>query len=236
MKTAIQTEKGELWQATVEDALAAGLPDATLIFTSPPFGVDERWLRDTFARLARLLPHDGSLVVMHGNSWTPPNASLTTLEQLTAVVEATSLELRQTFVVEFDRAVMSPSVRGNMAKTWRKRAPDTHAHAWWLSKGGAYIRRRSLALSSVIHAPADRRYELDCVNAGIVPYHAAIPLAVPTWFVRQLTSVGDLVLDPFAGTNSTGAAAEGLDRRWLSLEPDEAKIALARCRLTSTVE
>ena len=30
-----------------------------------------------------------------------------------------------------------------------------------------------------------------------------------------------LVLDPFAGSNTTGAAAEDLGRRWFSIEPTE---------------
>jgi site-specific DNA-methyltransferase (cytosine-N4-specific) len=38
--------------------------------------------------------------------------------------------------------------------------------------------------------------------------------------VQFLTDKGDTVLDPFAGSNTTGAVAEGLGRRWLSVEAD----------------
>jgi site-specific DNA-methyltransferase (cytosine-N4-specific) len=33
-----------------------------------------------------------------------------------------------------------------------------------------------------------------------------------------LTEPGDLVMDPFAGSNTTGAVAEDLERRWLGVE------------------
>ena len=41
------------------------------------------------------------------------------------------------------------------------------------------------------------------------------------FFIKFLTDPGDLVIDPFAGSNTTGATAEGLGRRWVSIEPEE---------------
>lgn len=40
------------------------------------------------------------------------------------------------------------------------------------------------------------------------------------FFVRFLTDEGDMVLDPFAGSNTTGAVAEDLGRKWLAVEAD----------------
>lgn len=42
--------------------------------------------------------------------------------------------------------------------------------------------------------------------------------AVVEFFVRLLTEPKDLVLDPFAGSNTTGRVAERLGRRWLGIE------------------
>jgi DNA modification methylase len=38
------------------------------------------------------------------------------------------------------------------------------------------------------------------------------------FFVKFLTDEGDLVFDPFGGSNTTGAVAETLSRRWVSCE------------------
>ena len=47
-----------------------------------------------------------------------------------------------------------------------------------------------------------------------------MPEALVDFFVRFLTDAGDIVLDPFAGSNTTGAVAESLGRNWLSIERD----------------
>ena len=44
---------------------------------------------------------------------------------------------------------------------------------------------------------------------------------------------GDLVLDPFFGTGTTGAAARRLGRRWIGIERDEGYAAIARVRIAS---
>lgn len=51
---------------------------------------------------------------------------------------------------------------------------------------------------------------------------ARFPIQVPSFFIRLLTSEEDLVVDPFAGSNVTGQAAEELRRRWAAFELDRA--------------
>lgn len=51
-------------------------------------------------------------------------------------------------------------------------------------------------------------YHAYCRSKDIVPHPARMPLGLATFFVRLCTESGDLVLDPFAGSNTTGAAAE----------------------------
>ncbi|MGH7575340.1 MAG: DNA-methyltransferase, partial [Longimicrobiales bacterium] len=59
-----------------------------------------------------------------------------------------------------------------------------------------------------------------CRALGVKPHPARFPSALPEFFIRLLTDPGDLVLDPFAGSNTTGAVSEDLDRRWLAFELD----------------
>lgn len=61
-------------------------------------------------------------------------------------------------------------------------------------------------------------YRRACKAHGVTPHPAVMPEALVEFFVTFLTDPGDLVLDPFAGSNTTGAVAERLGRRWLSIE------------------
>jgi site-specific DNA-methyltransferase (cytosine-N4-specific) len=45
-----------------------------------------------------------------------------------------------------------------------------------------------------------------------------MPERVVEFFVALLTKPGDLVLDPFGGSNTTGTVAERLRRPWVSIE------------------
>ncbi len=47
---------------------------------------------------------------------------------------------------------------------------------------------------------------------------ARFPAELPRFFIEFLTDPGDLVLDPFAGSNTTGMVAEDLGRRWIACE------------------
>ncbi|MGB0507289.1 MAG: site-specific DNA-methyltransferase [Pikeienuella sp.] len=49
------------------------------------------------------------------------------------------------------------------------------------------------------------------------------------------TQPGDVVLDPFFGTGTTGAAAKRLGRNWIGIEREDDYIAAARKRLANTV-
>ena len=49
---------------------------------------------------------------------------------------------------------------------------------------------------------------------------ARFPSELPRVFIKFLTDPGDLIVDPFAGSNTTGAVAEELERRWISIEKD----------------
>jgi len=59
-----------------------------------------------------------------------------------------------------------------------------------------------------------------CRLKGIEQHPARMPVGLPEFFIRFLTTAKGVVLDPFAGSNTTGAAAEMLGRRWISIEPD----------------
>jgi DNA modification methylase len=74
-------------------------------------------------------------------------------------------------------------------------------------------------------------YLRTCRERGITPHPARMPEGLVAFFIEFLTDPGDLVLDPFAGSNTTGYVAECLGRRWMSIEIKEDYLEQAKIRL-----
>lgn len=72
-------------------------------------------------------------------------------------------------------------------------------------------------------------------RAGLTDAHGSHctvkPVALMTWLVRLITEPGDLVLDPFGGSGTTGVAALREGRRVILVERDPAFAEIARARL-----
>jgi site-specific DNA-methyltransferase (cytosine-N4-specific) len=78
-------------------------------------------------------------------------------------------------------------------------------------------------------------YLVRCKADGLTPHPARFPRALPEFFVRLLTVEGDLVVDPFAGSNVTGWVAEQLQRRWLAIELNGEYVEGSRLRFENAV-
>ncbi len=65
---------------------------------------------------------------------------------------------------------------------------------------------------------ATGHYLSSCKRLGHTPHPARFPIQLPAFFIRFLTDPEDLVLDPFAGSNTAGEAAEREGRRWIAIE------------------
>ncbi|GAB3795059.1 site-specific DNA-methyltransferase [Humibacter antri] len=63
-------------------------------------------------------------------------------------------------------------------------------------------------------------YSRYCRDYELKRHPARMPAALPRFFINMLTKEGDLVLDPFGGSNTTGAVAEELGREWMAVEPN----------------
>ncbi|MCO5051068.1 MAG: site-specific DNA-methyltransferase [Verrucomicrobiae bacterium] len=92
---------------------------------------------------------------------------------------------------------------------------------------GAAIPPNLIALA---HTESNSAYIRYCRNNGITPHPARFPTEIPEFFIRMLTEVGDLVVDPFCGSGATGEAAERTRREWIccDLVEDYLKGALGR--------
>ncbi len=64
-------------------------------------------------------------------------------------------------------------------------------------------------------------YTKRCKEEGIKIHPARFPALLPKFFIKMLSDPNDLIFDPFAGSLTAGAVAEGLERRWVAGEAVE---------------
>jgi site-specific DNA-methyltransferase (cytosine-N4-specific) len=128
-----------------------------------------------------------------------------------------------------NRAVLTPYVRANRPRR-AAHHPSGHKitpHTWHNGNGGA-IPPNCFTRPGV----AGDDYMRRCKAAGHVVHPARQPPEFADFFIRMCTRPGALVLDPFAGSNTTGQVAEQLGRRWLSIEIQREYVAASRLRFT----
>lgn len=144
----------------------------------------------------------------------------------------------------------SPSPQHCKANNRRVLQPHSPRHLAYLQSGhrdqasysdGAYKRRETSypvtdgkiprnILRFPHNCPDQSRYKSAARALGLPAHGAPFPLALVTFLIEFLTEQGDLVLDPFAGSITTGVAAESLGRRWLCTESMIEYVAGGACR------
>lgn len=83
---------------------------------------------------------------------------------------------------------------------------------------------------------ADDPYQIYCRERGLIPHPARMQSKLAEFFIKFLTGEKDLVLDPFAGSNTTGATAELLNRKWLSIELESRYVISSQSRIGAIPE
>lgn len=74
-----------------------------------------------------------------------------------------------------------------------------------------------------------------CREKNITPHPARMSGGLVNFFIEFLTDEGDIVLDPFGGSNTTGYCAEKLKRKWLSFELNDGYIKQAILRMKDPI-
>lgn len=78
----------------------------------------------------------------------------------------------------------------------------------------------------------DTDYERKAREHPVANIHPTVkPIPLMRWVVRLLTPPGGLILDPFTGSGSTGAAAVLEGARFLGIERESAYVPIARARV-----
>jgi len=103
----------------------------------------------------------------------------------------------------------------------------------------SFLRDNSGAIPSNVltyaNTSATDPYQKYCRINKIKPHPARMPTSIAEFFIKFLTDPGDVVLDPFAGSNTTGAVAEYLNRKWIAFEPIPDYVTGSKGRFTSLI-
>lgn len=109
-----------------------------------------------------------------------------------------------------------------------KKRPSGHlAKATWRKDLGGAIPGNVLTMGN---NDSNGRYIAMLTAHGLKVHPARFPVQLPEWFIRFLTDPGDVVLDIFGGSMTTGWAAERLDRAWLGFELSAEYVEASRLR------
>ena len=85
-------------------------------------------------------------------------------------------------------------------------------------------------LLQIANSESNTPYLKYCKELGVKGHSARFPIALPEFFIKYLTDENDLVVDIFAGSNTTGQAAEKLKRHWISMDLSKEYVASSAFR------
>ena len=103
----------------------------------------------------------------------------------------------------------------------------------WAKDNGGAIPPNLLQYSN---SESNSQYLRYCKALSLKAHPARFPLALPSFFIKFLTEPADLVVDIFGGSNTTGQAAEELNRHWKTFELSQEYVAESSFRFSSTLE
>lgn len=125
------------------------------------------------------------------------------------------------FVLIFalDRPPYSPIMTAGHAPLDQSRKPETGAHGSNYDRGSGQVQHDRLG--------AVDRYPRSIIRTGVVPnssgarrHHQEKPAALLRWLIRTYSPADGLVVDPYAGSGSTGDSALMLGRRFRGFDSD----------------
>ena len=105
----------------------------------------------------------------------------------------------------------------NQTYNMRDRPSEHKISKVWAKDNGGAIPQNFFPYGNSSNDP----YFKYCEKIGVKKHPARFGHFIPEFFIRFLTDEGDLVVDPFAGSCTTGAVAEQLSRKWECIDLDK---------------
>ncbi|RPI16028.1 MAG: site-specific DNA-methyltransferase [Ignavibacteriae bacterium] len=90
-------------------------------------------------------------------------------------------------------------------------------------------------LITIANTDSSSYYMKKCQSLNINPHPARFPIEFANFFIKFLTSDKDIIIDPFAGSNTTGYAANKLKRKWISIEIRKSYLETSKLRFNKNI-
>lgn len=124
----------------------------------------------------------------------------------------------------------------NPEKFFKVKVPNpsgyTHTQSWTKNHGGS-IPSNCLIISN---SESNSQYLRACRLADVKSHPARFLGKLVEFFIKMLTDENDFVVDIFAGSNTTGAVCERLNRRWRSFEMKKEYVAASAFRFIRDID
>ena len=135
-------------------------------------------------------------------------------------------------LIEYSNAMKSLLKRQTYNRGVRPSGHDIRGNSFLKDNGGAIPSNVLEFANTRSHDP----YHTYCLSQGLPIHPARMSPQIARFFIKMLTDSGDTVLDPFSGSNVTGAVAEELGRSWISVESDNSFVAGSKGRFTGLLK
>ncbi|NND83603.1 MAG: hypothetical protein HKN46_00480 [Acidimicrobiia bacterium] len=232
-----------------------------LVVTSPPYFVGKDYeadmgqghvpatyleyldgLRDVFAACARALEPGGRMAINVANLGRKPYRSLAA-DVISILQDDLGLLLRGEIIWQKARGAGGSCAWGSFQSPANPVLRDLTERVIIASKGRfdrALTRKQrakkglpsevSVSVDDFLDATTDV-WEIPSESAKRVGHPAPFPVELPQRLIHLYTYKGDLVLDPYMGSGTTGVAAVRTDRHFVGFDVDEAYLGKAARRI-----
>lgn len=256
LATIVETPGGVVNESPVKDRLfvhtatdMAELPDdsVALMVTSPPYHAGKDYdsnatfdeyldmlgavFRDTY----RVLEPGGRAVVNVANLGRRPYVPLAHL--VTGRMLGTGFLMRGEIIWRKGKGANGSCAWGSWTSAANPVIRDVHEYCLCFSKG-RFARARSgksTIRSEEFMEATISVWEMAPESAKRVGHPAPFPVELPRRFIELYTYEGDLVLDPFMGSGTTGVAAVQTGRHWVGYETNPAYAERALDRIAASL-
>jgi hypothetical protein len=225
----------------------------TLVTFAPPFVRDDEeaapeayveWMAPLFDEFARILRPGGSVVMELGNQWQRgpdvPRRTTISYQVLAHLFTRGGWHLLQELhwynpgFLPTDRRWLDDRIRFRDSVTpfyWMARTPDVRVDtARVRGRQAGTLADAQGSFLAIDDGPDDVRYVERAAASGHGEFLDRQPAGIPRFFIDLLTAEDELVVDPFAGSCTTGMVAERSGRRWICIEISPESLRTARLR------